>query len=374
MATGLVRAGILYDGTARPGAADCAVVLEGSGIAAVLPWADRPDAPLLAEADIVTPGLIDLQINGGGGLLFNDAPTVQTVAQIARAARTTGAAYILPTFITDAGDRYRAAIDAVAGSDDPGVLGLHLEGPFLSAAKPGIHPADAIRGIAATDLALIEAAGIPVLLTMAPEEIDPTTLERLAKAGIVLFAGHTNALSEDIARAEAAGLRGATHLFNAMRQMTARDPGVVGAVFASNRLFAGLIADGIHVAPASVAAAYAALGPARLFLVSDAMPTLGSDIDGFDLLGTPITRADGRLTGPDGTLAGADLTLAEAILHIDAMTGCGLAQAVQMASQTPAQAMGFDRLGRVAPGYRAGLSLFSDGFDPQGVVVDGLVF
>jgi N-acetylglucosamine-6-phosphate deacetylase len=368
-----IRAGQLYDGVSDTPRPDCAVVIEDGRIAAVTGWADRPSYAALVEADIVAPGFVDLQINGGGGVLFNDAPTPETLAVMARAARAGGAAWILPTFITHQGAAYETAIAAVAASNDPSVLGLHLEGPFLSPAKPGIHPADAIRTPTEADIATLCAADKPLLVTLAPEIVDVAQIARLAAAGVAVFAGHSDAGSGTLRAAEASGLRGATHLFNAMRQMTARDPGVVGAVLASDTLFAGIIADGLHVDPVSLTAAYRALGADRLFLVSDAMPTLGSDIAAFDLLGTPVTRSDGRLTGPDGTLAGADLTMAQAVARMDAMTGCGLGAAIRMAAATPARALGIDDIGRVAPGMRAGLTLMSEDLGITGVMVDGLL-
>ncbi|MGR3494048.1 N-acetylglucosamine-6-phosphate deacetylase [Citreimonas sp.] len=376
MTDGIIRAARLFDGTGASARHARAVVIRDGRIADTPALADAPrDLPMLAEAHTVTPSLIDLQVNGGGGVLFNDAPDPETLRIIAAAAAREGAAHILPTFITDAGTRYARAIDAVrtARATIPSLLGLHLEGPFLSPGRPGIHPVEAIRPPDDADLATLTAAGLPLLVTLAPEICGVQAIHRLTKAGIRVFAGHTEARAADMIRAEAAGLAGVTHLFNAMSQITPREPGTVGATFAARRLRAGIIADGVHVHPANLALALRMLGPERLFLVSDAMAPLGSDIRTFELLGKTIHRRDGRLIDAAGTLAGADLGMAQAVRRMDRLTGCGLARAVQMATETPARVMGLQReLGGLRPGMRASLTLFDDGMRPTGVLVDGV--
>uniref|UniRef100_UPI00059151EF N-acetylglucosamine-6-phosphate deacetylase n=1 Tax=Oceanicola sp. S124 TaxID=1042378 RepID=UPI00059151EF len=211
-----------------------------------------------------------------------------------------------------------------------------------------------------------------LMLTLAPEEAAPGQVAALARAGVTVFAGHSEGRFEDIAAAEDEGLSGATHLFNAMSQVAGRAPGVVGAVLDSARLSAGIIADGQHVHPANLRLALARLGTGRLFLVTDAMSPLGTEVTEFDLLGKRIYRRDGRLSDANGVLAGADLSMIEAVRQMDALTGCGLGTAIRMASLTPAEVMGLgDSLGSVSPGKRAGLTLMDAELQVTGVMVDG---
>jgi N-acetylglucosamine-6-phosphate deacetylase len=374
--TGIIRARRLYDGQGGEPLDERAVVVREGRIAAVCPLAEAPEGDVLAEADIVVPGLVDLQINGAGGVLFNDQPDVAGLQAMAAGARKGGTAWFLPTYITDFDQRYGRAISAVADAigQVPGVVGVHLEGPFLSPLRPGIHPADAIRAMTDADIALIGKTGVPLLLTLAPEQTTAGDIARLTAAGVTVFAGHSEAGFDDMTGAEAAGLRGVTHLFNAMSQMQGREPGVVGAVFASDRLFAGIIADGVHVHPANLGTALRVLGPDRLFLVTDAMSPLGTELAEFTLMGKRITRQGGILSGETGTLAGADISMIEAVTRTVELSGCSLADAIRMATLTPARAIGLEHeIGSIAPGKRAGLTLLSEGLEVQGVVVDGRV-
>jgi N-acetylglucosamine-6-phosphate deacetylase len=333
----------------------------------------------LPAYDCVAPGFIDLQINGAADVQFNFEPTARAAATIARGAREGGTAHVLPTFITAEGAGYRAAISAVRDAlaeRAPGVLGVHLEGPFLSPERPGIHPAEAIRPMAEADIAAVEAAAaeFPVLLTLAPECHDAAVISRLAAAGVFVFAGHSAATADQVAAAEAAGLRGATHLFNAMSQLTGRDPGVVGAVMFSDRLYAGIIADGHHVDWRNIALAAREM-EGRLFLVTDAMLTLAGQSRGFDLLGKAITLDGDRLTDRTGRLAGAHVDMITCVRNMVSQCGADLATALHMASGIPAAALGLQAsLGRIAPGYRASLSCLSEALEVQAVVVDGVLF
>lgn len=374
---GIVRAHRLYTGEANQPLEDQAIVIEDGRIAAVCPWGEEPAGSLLAEAAVVTPGLFDLQLNGAGGVLFNDQPNIAGLAAIAAGARKGGAAWILPTFITDQGARYAEGLCAAKAALDvvPGVVGLHLEGPFLSPLRPGIHPVEAIRSMDEADFARLAASEMPLLLTLAPEELSSEQIAALTAAGVQVFAGHSDAGFETMVAAEFAGLRGVTHLFNAMSQVHVRAPGVVGATFSSDRLFAGIIPDGVHVHRANLKMALRLLGTDRLCLVTDAMSPLGTDLSGFELLGKRIYRADGRLVDATGTLAGADISMIEAVKRMDYLTGCGLAAAIRMASLTPARAMGLDHdIGSVKPGKRAGLTLLDDVLSPEAVVIDGALF
>ena len=324
---------------------------------------------------IVAPGFVDLQANGGGGVMLNDAPTVDTVRTMAQAHWNTGTRGFFPTLITDTPKKTALAIDAVAQAIQdavPGVIGLHLEGPHLSVAKKGAHSAELIRPMTPTDEAvLLEAASrIPNLLaTVAPESVTPEQIARLSAVGIVVSLGHSDCSFEIACACFQAGAQATTHLFNAMSQMQPRAPGLVGAALHSG-VAAGVIADGIHVHPANIAAALRASD--GLFLVTDAMATLGSEIDGFNLNGRRVSRAEGRLTLEDGTLAGADLTIAQAIRVMVDKVGVGLEVALGMATSRPAGLLREQGgLGTFQPGVTWTGVYLSDGFEVR--VVEGMV-
>ena len=369
-----IHADLLYEGGGQSALGDRLIEVAGGRIVAVRPASEAPPEARPRRFPIVAPGFIDLQINGGGGVLFNDAPSVETVARMAAAAREGGTAHLLPTFVTAPDAAYSDALAAVDGAiraGVPGILGAHLEGPFLSPARPGIHPARHIRPMTGDDADRIAAFPHPVLLTLAPEEVAPALLDRLVAAGVTVFAGHTEATAEQIAAAADRGLTGVTHLWNAMSQLQGRAPGVVGAALTDARLAAGLIADGIHVHPANLRLAAAMIGD-RLFLVTDAMATLGSDIGGFDLGGVPIRLKGGRLVSPDGTLAGAHLAMDAAVRNMMALGGVPAADALEMASGAAARAIGLgDALGRIAPGWRASLTCLDAGMHARSVMIDG---
>lgn len=317
----------------------------------------------LADGAILAPGFIDVQVNGGGGALLNDDPSVATVRRMAQAHRRFGTTGLLPTLITDAPEKLQRlstiAHDALAV---PGVLGFHLEGPALNPARKGIHPPQQIRALAEVDMAaLLSFASIGrSLVTLAPEQTGTDVIRMLSAAGLRVAAGHSDATQLQMQSAADAGLSGVTHMFNAMSQMTAREPGVVGAALADERLFGGIICDGLHVDPRNLKVALKAKGRDRLMLVTDAMPTVGSDVTTFKLLGRDIALKDGRLTALDGTLAGAHLTMIETVRNAVTMMGANLEDALVMASGTPAKFLGLDdRLGRIEDRYRANLVAFT---------------
>ena len=270
------------------------------------------------DGGTIAQGFVDLQVNGGGGVMFNDAPSVETLKQMSQAHRSLGVAAFLPTLITDTPAKTIAAIEAVHQAIEQrvsGVIGLHLEGPHLSVARKGAHDARLIRRMEADDLqTLVRAAEVlpNLMVTLAPESVELTQIKRLRDAGVIVFLGHTNADFETCMAAFDAGVVGATHLYNAMSQMAHRAPGLVGAVLARDDVFAGLIADGQHVHPAAVKVALRAKKD-RIFLVSDAMAVAGSQMTEFELGGRKVLRREGRLTLTDGTLAGADLKLLQAV-------------------------------------------------------------
>ena len=302
------------------------------------------------NGDILSPGYVDLQVNGGDGIMFNDDPSMGTLRRIAAAHRSLGATRILPTLITDTAEMTRAAIDAAISAIEasvPGIAGLHLEGPHLSLARKGAHEASLIRPMTEEDLVLLlDAAGrLPALMvTIAPENVTTRQVRAMADAGMIVSLGHTDASFSTCIEYADAGARCVTHLFNAMSQLGNREPGVVGAAIASGSLFAGLIADGIHVHPASLATAWSAkTGPGKIFLVSDAMAVAGTDRSEFRLNGRLIRREGGRLTLEDGTLAGADLDLTTAIRILSETAEIDVACALAAATVVPARLIAAER-------------------------------
>lgn len=309
--------------------------------------------------DILSPGFVDLQVNGGDGIMLNEAATVAGLRRIATAHRRLGSVQILPTLITDTPEKttqtVRAAIDAIRAGV-PGIAGLHLEGPHLSQRRKGAHDGALIRPMTPDDLSLLTeaAAALPVLMvTLAPENVELEQVRALAKAGVVLSLGHTDASFEQASDYVAAGVSCVTHLFNAMSQMHSRAPGLVGAALTLPQLSAGIIADGVHVHPATLRAAWTAKaaqanqarrgGPSstgKFFLVSDAMAPAGTDITRFELAGREIQRSDSRLTLADGTLAGADLDLVTAVRFLVKSCDLPLDQALAAAITTPRQVIG----------------------------------
>lgn len=349
-----LHAARLFDGETFVSGAT--VVVDDARIRAV--QAAERDAEALPDDWVLVPGFIDLQVNGGGGVLFNTAVNADGLAVIAKSHARAGTTALLPTVVSDR-SLYRPALGAVAQAmheNIVGIVGVHLEGPFINAARRGIHPAARICTPAASDLDMLaRALQTPILLTLAPEVTEPAVIGRLRDAGVRVFVGHSDATFEQATETLGAGAYGFTHLFNAMSQFGSRTPGCVGAALAHDRAYAGIICDGLHVHPASIRLAWRLMGPDRLFLVSDAMPTAASDITSFEWDNQRITLQGHRLALPDGTLAGAHLTMAEAVANAVRLCGIPLADALRMATATPARAIGISGLGRIAPDCRADL-------------------
>lgn len=331
------------------------------------------------RATILAPGFIDIQINGAGDVMFNDVPEICSLETICRAAREGGTAYIMPTFTTAADQCFMQALDAVRSALEanlPGVLGVHIEGPFLSPEKPGIHPSNCIRPITDKDIAaLLRPMPGVKLITLAPERQKPGALKALSDAGCIVFAGHSNATAQEMQQAQSQGLSGATHLFNAMSQITVREPGVAGFTMTNPDMFAGIIADGHHVHPLNARMAYDLMGPDRLLLVSDAMQTLAGKSKEFHMAGNRITLQNGKLVDANGTLAGAHLAIDQAVQYVVNILGVPVSDAIKMASSAPAAALGLQaELGKIMPGYRASFTLLDQELSAQGVMVDGVFF
>ncbi|MCO6048927.1 N-acetylglucosamine-6-phosphate deacetylase [Mesorhizobium sp. RP14(2022)] len=358
-----------------------ALLLDGDRVAGIVPETALENSVRRTELDggVLAPGFLDLQVNGGGGVMFNDSPSVDAIRTICEAHRPFGTTALLPTLITDTREITRAAIAAgiqAAKANVPGFMGLHLEGPHLSIARKGAHDPALIRPMEDDDLeALLEARKqLPVLLTtVAPESVTPEQIGRLAQGGVYVSLGHSDTGIAQAHRSFMAGATIATHLFNAMSQLGNREPGLVGAVLDHGHVYAGLIADGIHVASESIGTALRAKrGPGRIFLVTDAMSTIGTDQTSFTLNGRTIKREHGRLTLADGTLAGADLDMAAAIRFMHEVIGLEQSEALRMAGLYPAQAVGEAATrGRLASGARADFVHLSEDGHAQGTWIDG---
>jgi N-acetylglucosamine-6-phosphate deacetylase len=356
---------------------DIVVVVDGTRITELTTTAPAHAERVDLEGGVLLPGFIDTQVNGGGGLLLNEAPTVETVATMAEAHRAYGTTGMLPTIISDDFDVIAAAIQATDEAIEvgiPGILGRHIEGPFLNVQRRGIHSAQRIRRIDPQAIALLGSARHGrTLVTLAPECVEPGDIAALVAAGVLVAAGHSDADYDTVQDAIAEGMTGVTHLFNAMSQLTNRAPGLVGAALDSPQLFAGIIVDGYHVHPAAIRLALAVKGAARMMLVTDAMSLTGVDADRFMLQHTEIRRVDGRLTDKTGTLAGSALDMVSAVRMSMSQLSVSLHQAVTMAATTPSTFLGLGGIiGTIAPGFRADLVLVDEAVTAvRGVWING---
>jgi N-acetylglucosamine-6-phosphate deacetylase len=349
-----VAADTVFDGVTRHEHA--AVLIEDAQIIGVMPRLELPGVASLHELPDgiwLAPGFIDLQVNGGGDVLFNDDPTPESILRIAAAHRKFGTTGLLPTLITDVAEKMESAIEATQAAmrTEPAVLGLHLEGPFLSPEKPGVHDRRLIRRPTAADLDMLTRRRSGALLvTLAPEEVPAGFIARLAAADVRVCLGHSMATYAQTQAAMAEGLSGFTHLFNAMRPLQSREPGPIAAALETPCSF-GLIVDGVHVDPVMLRLALrGAIG--RPFLVTDAMPPIGGARSTFTLYGETITIEGARCVRRDGTLAGAFLDMARAVRNCVRLLGLPLETALGYASHNPGAFLNL-RLGRLAPGYRA---------------------
>ena len=316
---------------------------------------------VVLDGDLI-PGFIDLQVNGGGGVLLNDHPTVDGIATIAREHRAFGTTGFLPTIISDdltVVARAIAAVDAAIGAGIPGVLGIHIEGPFLNVAKKGIHDASKFRVLDEAAINLLSSLKRGrTLVTLAPERAPPGAIRELVSRGLIVAGGHSAATYEEVTAALADGLVGFTHLFNAMSPLGSREPGMVGAALDSRSAWCGIIVDGHHVHPATLRVALKSIGAERLMLVTDAMPTVGSAEKSFMLRGRRIIAEDGRCVAEDGTLAGSDLDMGLAVRNAMRLMRVEIETAVAMATTVPAAALGLAHLiGAIESGRRADLVL-----------------
>ena len=348
---------------------DVAVRVEQGRIVALTPT-DEAFPPATRTYDLqgatLLPGFIDCQVNGGGGVLFNNAPDVDALRRIGTAHRRFGTTGFLPTLISDDLDVMAKAIAATRQAINekvPGVLGIHLEGPYIAPARKGTHDEAKFRVPDANEISLATSLdnGVTVI-TLAPERVPAADIRALVTRGAIVVAGHTAASYEETRAGLEAGIRGFTHLYNAMSPLTGREPGAVGAALEDQASWCGVIVDGVHVHPASLRVALAAKPAGKIFLVTDAMPPVGADDPSYELYGEVITARDGVVRNASGTLAGSALDMATAVRNTVQLLGVPLEEASRMASTYPAQFLGLaNQYGRIAPGYRADLVALDEG-------------
>ena len=374
----LVNARALVDDGFRD---DLAVLLDDGGdIAALVPASQaRTQADEIDDlaGGWLAPGFIDAQVNGGGGVLFNNDTSVEAIAAIGRAHRRFGTTGFLPTLISDDAEVMARAIGATRAAiaaGVPGVLGVHLEGPYIAPARKGTHDAGKFRVPDAAEVAMATSLDNGItLITLAPEQVPLATIRAMAARGAIVVAGHTAASYEQARAGLEAGLRGFTHLYNAMSPLQGREPGAVGAALEDRDSWCGVIVDGVHVHPGSLRVALAAKPRGKLFLVTDAMPMVGADDPAFALYGEVITAVDGVVRNAAGALAGSALDMATAVRNCVRLLGLPLDEAARMASTYPADFLGLGgRCGRIAAGLQADLVLLDESLAVRSTWIAGV--
>ncbi|MEZ9354053.1 N-acetylglucosamine-6-phosphate deacetylase [Vibrio splendidus] len=356
---------------------DHAVVIENELIKKVCPISELPEGIEVRDLNgaNLSPGFIDLQLNGCGGVMLNDEITADTMQIMHKANLKSGCTSFLPTLITSSDEDMRAVITAAREYHNQyqnQSLGLHLEGPYLNVAKKGIHSVDHIRKSDSEMIELIcENNDLVAKVTLAPELNDPEHIERLRKAGVVVSIGHTNATYAEARQGFESGITFATHLFNAMTPLVGREPGVVGAIYDTPEVYAGIIADGFHVDYANIRIAHKIKGE-KLVLVTDATAPAGADMEYFIFVGKKVYYRDGKCVDENGTLGGSALTMIEAVQNTVEHAGIALDEALRMATLYPATAIGVEsKLGRIKKGMVANLAVFDRDFNVKATVVNG---
>jgi N-acetylglucosamine-6-phosphate deacetylase len=356
------------------------LLLSGARIEALVDPADarcKHAVTVDLGGQLLLPGFIDVQVNGGGGVLFNDDPNPESIRAIGAAHRRFGTTGFLPTLISDDLDTIGRGIAAVQASLDagmPGVLGIHIEGPFLNWARRGVHDSKHLRLLDTSLVSLLSRLrGGRTVVTLAPEMTTPDMVAQLAAGGVLVSAGHSEASYAETTAAIAHGLRGFTHLFNAMARLEPREPGIVGAALYDENTWCGIIVDGHHVDPVMLKLALRCKRHDRFMLVTDAMPIVGSAESTFVLQGRTIQVVDGICRDENGTLAGTALDMAAAVRNAVSLLGLDIVEAARMASEYPAEFLGLgDELGRIAPGHRANLVLMDDNLQVRKTWIEGL--
>ncbi|MFC3094325.1 N-acetylglucosamine-6-phosphate deacetylase [Alteromonas sediminis] len=348
---------------------DQVITVENGKIGSMLAYRSEM-GPIPQRQGSLVPGFFDIQVNGGGGALFNHTPTLASLKTMAEAHRQFGTTAMLPTLITDQADVMSNAADAIAeaiSEQYAPVVGVHFEGPYLSKPKKGVHSADFIRPPTDAELDIIMRKDLgKVLITLAPETVSPDIIRELTQAGVKVCLGHSNADSDTAFAAIEAGADGFTHLFNAMSPMTSREPGMVGVALATAHTYAGIILDGHHVDATVCQVALKCKGVDRLILVTDAMAHIGQELDTLPFFDTEIIRVGDKLTTPDGTLAGSNLDMLSAVKFAVQKLNCTLQDAILMAAETPAAYMGLgEEFGQLAVNKRADMLLLDEQLNIQ---------
>lgn len=358
---------------------NCALVWEDQQIVSILPVSELPNEVEHQHfsSGLIAPGFIDLQVNGGGDVMFNNDITVEGMATICRAHRQHGTAYLLPTLISSTPQNIQSALDATEQAihqSVPGVIGVHLEGPWLNIEKKGAHDANLFYSPSTEQL---ESFNWPtrgkVLVTAAVENIDVSSVKWMKDHQIILSCGHSNAKVEQLPDEKLSLIDGFTHLFNAMSPLEGREPGVVGTALNADHSWCSIITDGIHVHPQSVLLALKAKPLGKLLIVTDAMATVGSKTNQFVLDGETIKVVDNKLVNSRGSLAGAHIGMDQSVANV-IKWGVDEEQALKMAATFPAQALGCQDLGLLQPHYRAAATVLDDNYQSQAVLVDGMLY
>jgi N-acetylglucosamine-6-phosphate deacetylase len=345
------------------------VVIENGLVSQLLPNNQLSNAieTTVIDAGTVAPGFIDLQVNGGGGVMLSDKPCRESVDTMTAAHRSGGTTSMMPTALSETKNNQNACVTAVRMAREQGnlgVLGIHLEGPFFDSDKRGAHAANMIRTLTEDDITWLSSLNdLRLIVTLAPEHTQPGQIQSLTTSGIHVFAGHTNANYEQLSAAGQQGLRGFTHLFNAMSPLTGREPGAVGAALDNDQAWVGIIADNHHVHPANIRLAQKIKPQGKLFLVTDAMATVGCEDTTFEMYGEKIQEKGGKLINRAGALAGSAITMIDAVRIANTVVGIPLEEALRMAAAYPASVLRCDdQLGFIRPGYRADMVHFDEGF------------
>ena len=356
---------------------DHALLVEGKSIVDIVDKNNTPDNFNKIELDqgILAPGFIDLQVNGGGGVLFNNSPNKESLNTIIKAHQFFGTTSIMPTVISDSLEVLEQCIKTVTEEikNNSSLLGIHIEGPFFNTKYRGVHQKQYISTINSDYLNLFESLkGFPVMLTLAPECISSQQLKHLTSLGIKTLAGHSDATYDELDDAIKNGLDGFTHLFNAMGQISAREPGVVGSALHFENTFASIIVDLHHVHPSLIQLAYQLKPTGKLFFISDSMATINHGKPSFELYDEVVNESDGRLVNSEGKLAGSSITQIDAVKNAYQKCNIPLNQALAMASRYPAEYLGIENhLGSLKPGYRADLVHFDSNFKVHNAWVSG---
>lgn len=348
--------------------------IESGKINAITPG-NIDDADVVLKGT-VCPGFIDVQVNGGGGVLFNNAPTLETLVAMSEAHQRFGTTAMLPTVITDDYDVMQRAATATSEAIQlgvAGITGIHFEGPHLSKAKRGIHPSEKIRSLSEQEFALFSRKDLGIVcVTIAPETVPPSDIQRLTDLGVIVCIGHSNANYEQTMQALTAGATGFTHLFNAMSPLQSREAGVTGCALLNDNSFAGLIVDLHHVCAQTCALAIKTKGYQRIMLVTDSMSHVGSEQDRLDFAGMTIYKDKGKLSLQDGTLAGSALSMAGAIQNTVHILNIPLHEASAMASTSPASFLGISKnKGKIESGFDADFVCLNEGLSVTSTYIAG---